>query len=108
MVEEVDNDDDIVEVEATEIYSRRVGKEPMNQHPSEDKDVVDSSDSGGGDGEGSGLEDEDVVNPEEREFVEDSSDSWDAFDEDLIEPGTTNRTSAAKKVTFYHICQVNV
>ena len=23
-------------------------------------------------------------------------------------PGTTNRTSAANKVTFYHICQVNV
>ena len=23
-------------------------------------------------------------------------------------PGSTNRTSAAKKVTFYHICQVNV
>ena len=23
-------------------------------------------------------------------------------------PGTTNKTSASKKVTFYHICQVNV
>ena len=86
MVEEVDNDDDVVEVEAAEVYSRRTGKEPMTQHPSEDKDVVDSSDSGGGDGEGSGLEDEDVVNPEEREFVEDSSDSWDASDEDQTEP----------------------
>ena len=74
MVEEVDNDD-VVEVDATEVYSRRAGKEPMTQHPSEDKDVVDSSYSGGGDGEGSGLEDEDVVNPTEREFVEDSSDS---------------------------------
>ncbi|XP_030958475.1 uncharacterized protein LOC115980352 [Quercus lobata] len=58
----------------------------MTQHPSEDNDVVDSSDSGGGDGEGSGLEDEDVVNPEEREFVEDSSDSWDGSDEDVTEP----------------------
>ena len=74
MVEEVDNDD-VVEVDTVEVYSRRAGKEPMTQHPSEDKDVVDSSDSGGGDGEGSGLEDEDVVNPTEREFVEDSSDS---------------------------------
>ena len=74
MVEEVDNDD-VVEVDATEVYSRRAGKEPMTQHPFEDKDVVDGSDSRGGDGEGSGLEDEDVVNLAEREFVEDSSDS---------------------------------
>ena len=74
MVEEVDNDN-VVEVDATKVYSRRAGKEPMTQHPSEDKDVVDSSDSGGGDSEGSGLEDEDVVNPDEREFVEDNSDS---------------------------------
>ena len=58
----------------------------MTQHPSKDKDVTDSSDSGGGDGEGSGLEDEDVVNLEEREFVEDSSDSWDASDEDQTKP----------------------
>ena len=58
----------------------------MTQHPSENKDVIDSSDSGGGNGEGSGLEDEDVVNHAEREFVEDSSDSWDGSDEDVIEP----------------------
>ena len=57
----------------------------MTQHPSENKDVIDSSDSGGGNGEGSGLEDEDVVNHAEREFVEDSSDSWDGSDEDVIE-----------------------
>ena len=74
MVEEVDNDD-VVEVDATEVYSRSAGKEPMTQHPSEDKDVVDGSDSGGGDGEGSDLKDEDVVNLAEREFVEDNSDS---------------------------------
>ena len=36
------------------VYSRRAGKEPVTQHPSEDKDVVDSSDSGGGDVERSG------------------------------------------------------
>nr|POE48507.1 hypothetical protein CFP56_53095 [Quercus suber] len=85
MVEEVD-DDDVVEVDAAEAYSRRASKEPVTQHPFEDKDVVDSSDSRGGDGEGSGLEDEDIVNPDEREFVEDSSDSWDGYDEDVTEP----------------------
>ena len=85
MVEEVDNDD-VVEVDAAKVYSTRASKEPMTQHPSKDNDVVDSNDSGGGDGEGSGLEDEDVVNPDEREFVEDSSDSWDGFDEDVTKP----------------------
>jgi len=75
MVEEVD--DDVIEVDAAKVYSRRAGKEPMTQHPSEDKDPNKSSNSGsrGGDGEGSGLENEDVMNPDEREFVEDSSDS---------------------------------
>ncbi|XP_075651970.1 uncharacterized protein LOC142622399 [Castanea sativa] len=58
----------------------------MTQHPSEDKDVADNSDGGGDDGEGSGLEDEDVVNPDNMKFVEDSSDSWDGSDEDIIEP----------------------
>ena len=85
MAEEVDNDD-VVEVDVAEVYSRRAGKEPMTQHPSENKDVTDSNDSGGGDGEGSGLEDEDVVNHVEREFMEDSSDSWDGSDEDVTEP----------------------
>nr|POE62023.1 hypothetical protein CFP56_56414 [Quercus suber] len=85
MVEEVD-DDDVVEVDAAKVYSRRAGKEPVTQHPSEDKDVVDSSDNGRGDGEGSGLEDEHVVNPDEREFVEDNSDSWDGCDEDVTKP----------------------
>ena len=68
------------------MYSRRAGKEPVTQHLSKDKDVVDSSNSGGGNGEGSGLEDEDVVNPDESEFVEDNSDSWDDSDEDVTEP----------------------
>ena len=84
MVEEID-DDDIVEVDATKMYSRRAGKETVTQYPSEDKDVVDSSDSEGGDGEGSGLEDEDVVNPDEREFVKDGSDSWYGSNEDVTE-----------------------
>ena len=83
-VEEID-DDDVVEVDAAKMYSRRAGKEPVIQYPSEDKDVVDSSDSEGGDGEGNGLEDEDVVNPDEREFVEDSSDSWDGSNKDVTE-----------------------
>ena len=85
MTEEVDNDN-VVEVDAVEVYSRRAGKKPITQHPSEDKDVTDSSDSGGGDGEGSGLEDEDVVNHAKREFLEDSSNSWDGSDEDVTEP----------------------
>nr|POE45690.1 hypothetical protein CFP56_05579 [Quercus suber] len=68
------------------MYSKRESKEPVNQHPFEDKDVVDNSDSEGGDDEGSGLEDEDVVNPDEREFVEDSSDSWDGCDGDVTKP----------------------
>ncbi|KAK9997189.1 hypothetical protein SO802_021875 [Lithocarpus litseifolius] len=85
MVEEVDNDD-VVDINTAEVYFRRAGKEPVTQHPFEDQDVVDSSDSGGGDGEGSGLEDENVVNPNEREFVEDSNDSWDGSDEDVTEP----------------------
>nr|POE64329.1 hypothetical protein CFP56_49869 [Quercus suber] len=69
-----------------DVYYRRAGKEPVTQHLSDDNDVVDSSDSGRGDGKGSGLEGEDVVNPDEREFVEDSSDSWDGCKEDVIEP----------------------
>nr|POE59544.1 hypothetical protein CFP56_15750 [Quercus suber] len=81
----VDNDD-VVEVDTAEVYSRRAGKEPVTQHPSEDKDVVDNKNSGGDDGEGSGLKDEDVVNPNEREFMEDSSDSWDGCDENVTEP----------------------
>nr|POE78249.1 hypothetical protein CFP56_62644 [Quercus suber] len=76
----------MTKVDAAEVYSRRAGKELVTQHPSEDKDVVDSSDSEGGVGEGSGLKDEDVVNLDEREFVEDSSDSWDGCDEDVTEP----------------------
>ena len=56
------------------MYSRRAGKENMTQHPSEDKAVADSSDSGGGDSGGNGLKDEDIVNPDEREFVKDNSD----------------------------------
>ena len=83
MVEEVDNDN-VVEVDVAEVYSRRHGKKPMTQHPSEDNDVIDSSDSRGGDGEGS-VEDEDVVNHAEGEFVEDSSDSWDGSNEDVTE-----------------------
>nr|POE57348.1 hypothetical protein CFP56_23346 [Quercus suber] len=81
------NNEDHIEVDAKQAYSRRESNTPMvEEHPSEDKDLVDSSDSGGGDGEGSGLEDEDVVNPNKREFVEDSSDSWDGSDEDVTEP----------------------
>ena len=57
------------------MYSRRPSKE--HDHPSEDKAVIDSSESGGSDSGGSGLEDEAEVNPSKREFVEDSSDIGD-------------------------------
>ena len=87
IIQEV-NDDDVVEVDAVEMYSRRAGKENMTQHSSEDKAVADSSDSGGGDSGGNGLKDEDIVNPDEREFVEDNSDGQDGNDndEDIVEP----------------------
>ena len=59
------------------MYSRRVSKEPIIKHPFEDFHVSDSSESGG-----SGLEDEVEVNPDQSDFVEDNSDSWDGKDDD--------------------------
>ena len=50
------------------MYSRRVSKEPIFEHPSEDFHISDSSESGG-----SGLEDEVEVNPDQSDFVEDNS-----------------------------------
>ena len=87
IIEEVDNDD-VVEVDDAEVYSRRASKEHVTQHPSKDKAIADNSDSGGGDSGKSSLEDEDIVNPNEREFVEDSSDNWDGNDDDkdVVEP----------------------
>nr|POE67689.1 hypothetical protein CFP56_13837 [Quercus suber] len=64
------------------MYSRIAGKEHVTQHPFEDKAVADSNDSREGNSGGSGLEDEDIVNPNEREFVEDINDSWDGNNDD--------------------------
>ena len=68
--------------------SRRVGKEPIIKHPPEIFHISDSSDSVGSDGGGSGLEDDVELNHGVRDFVEDSSDSWDGKDDaDVNEPG---------------------
>ena len=67
--------------------SRRVGKEPIIKHPPEIFHISDSSDSVGSDGGGSGLEDDVELNHGVRDFVEDSSDSWDGKDDaDVNEP----------------------
>ena len=65
--------------------SRRVNKEPIIEHPLEVFVISDGSDSGGG---GSGLDDEVELTHGVRDFVEDSSDSWDGKDDDDdVEPG---------------------
>ena len=60
------------EVAASQVGSRRVGKEPIIEHPPEVFNISDSSDGGG-----NGLEDDVELNKGVRDFVEDSSDSWD-------------------------------
>ena len=66
--------------------SRRVGKEPIIEHPPQVFIISDGSDSGG---RGSGLDDEVELNRGVRDFVKDSSDSWDGKDDDddVVEPG---------------------
>ena len=74
-----------VDVAASQVGSRRVGKEPIIEHPPQVFIISDGSDSGGG---GSGLDDEVELNHGVRDFVEDSSDSWnDKDDDDDVEPG---------------------
>ena len=68
------------EVVASQVGSRRVGKEPIIEHPPEVFHISDSSDSVGSDGGGSGLEDDVELNHSVRDFVEDSSDNWDGKD----------------------------
>ena len=84
IIEEVDEDDPI-EVDAELVYSRRPSKE--HEHPSEDKDVNDSSECGGSDGGGSGLENEAEVNPSQREFVEHNNDIWEGKGDDDDDDG---------------------
>ena len=75
-------------VAASQAGSRRVGKEPITEHPPEVIDISDSSDSVGSDGGGSGLEDDVELGHGVRDFVEDSSDSWDGKDDaEVNEPG---------------------
>ena len=74
-----------VNVAVSQVGSRRVGKEPITEHPLQVFIMSDDSDSGGG---GSGLDDEVELNHGVRDFVEDSSDSWDGKDDDDdVEPG---------------------
>ena len=83
---EVDANDQTfnVDVAASQVGSRRVGKEPIIEHPPQVFIISDGSDSGGG---GSGLDDEVELNHGVRDFVEDSGDSWDGKDDDdVVEP----------------------
>ena len=68
--------------------SRRVGKEPIIEHPPDVVHISDSSDSVGSDGGGNGLEDDVELNYGVRDFVGDSIDSWDGKDDaEVNEPG---------------------
>ena len=76
------------EVVASQVGSRRVSKEPIIEHSPEVFHISDSSDSVGSDDGGNGLEDYVELNYGVRDFVEDSSDSWDGKDDvDINEPG---------------------
>ena len=57
IIEEVGKDD-IVKVDAEQVYSWRASKEHSTHHPSEDKAISDSNDNEGGNSGGSSLEDE--------------------------------------------------
>ena len=76
------------DVAASQVGSRRVGKEPIIEHPPQVFIISDGSYSEGG---RSGLDDEVELNHSVRDFVEDSSDSWDGKDDDDddddVEPG---------------------
>ena len=72
----------LTEVATSQVGSRRVYKEPIIEHLPEVFRISDSSDS-----VGSGLEDDVELNHGVRDFVEDSSDSWDSKDDaDVNEP----------------------
>ena len=81
------NADVPIEVATSQMGSRRVGKEPTIKHPFEVFHISDKSNSVGSDGGGNGLEDDVELNHDVRNFVEDSSDSWDGkADADVNEP----------------------
>ena len=82
------NVDAPIEVVASHVGSRKVGKEPIIEHPPSVFIISDGNDNGGSGGGGSGLDDEVELNHGVRDFVEDSSDNWDGKDDDdAIEPG---------------------
>ena len=98
VIEEVSADVPI-EVAASQVGSRRVGKEPIIEYPLEVFHVSDSNDSGGSDGGGSSLKDEVELNHGVRDFVKDSSDNWDGKnDDDVVEP---SQMSAGVKNSDY-------
>ena len=73
-----------VDVAASQVGLRRVGKEPIIEHPPQVFIISDGSDSGV---RRNGLDDEVELNHGVRDFVEDSSDSWDGKnDDDDVEP----------------------
>ena len=74
VIEEV-NPNVLIEVAASHVGSRRVGKEPIIENPPEVFIISDGSDNGGSGGGRSGLDDEVELNHGVRDFVEDSSDS---------------------------------
>ena len=71
------NADVTIEVATSQMGSKRVGKESTIKHPFEVFHISDKSNSVGSDGGGNGLEDDVELNKGVRDFVEDSSDSWD-------------------------------
>ena len=73
-----------IEMAASQVGSRRVGKESIIEYPPKVFYISDSSDSVRSDGGGSGLEDDVELNHGIRDFVEDSSDSWDGKDDDDV------------------------
>ena len=78
---EVDANDQTfnADVAASQVGLRRVGKEPIIKHPPQVFIISDGSDSGV---RRNGLDDEVELNHSVRDFVKDSSDSWDGKDDD--------------------------
>ena len=86
VIEEV-NPNVPIEVVASHVGSRRVGKEPIIENPPEVFIISDGSDNEGSGGGRSVLDDKVELNHGVRDFVEVSSDSWDGKDDGDVEPG---------------------